>query len=709
MTTLAPPPTRIELPVVGMDCAHCAHSVQQALNAVPGVTGVDVLLGAEKAIVLVAPGFNDRAPLREAVVSAGYSSPPSVAPEAAPTDQPDVPSAAAISRRVLGILSIVGAAVLLLVVGGEWLGWLDPLTDQVPFPVGVALVAAFGFPVFRNVVRAALRRRVISHTLMTVGVIAALAVGQWATAAIVVLFMRVGDLTESFTTERSRGAVRDLLALAPQSARIERMGTEMLVPIVEVAVRETVVVRPGEAIPVDGEVIGGQASVNQASITGESVPVDAFPGVRVFATSHAAGGSLRIRATGVGADTTFGRVITLVEHAEANRADVQRLADRFATWFLPVVGSIATLTFLLSRDPLATAAVLVVACSCSLALATPVAMLATVGAAAQRGLIIKGGRVVEALADADVLLVDKTGTLTVGRPEITDIVPLGSIGEPELLALAASAEHDSEHPLANAVRDAATSRALPRTPARDLLAIPGQGIRATVEGAVVEVGNRRLIPSAEGPGIADALEQAGKTTLFVTWNGELVGVLAAADTLRPGVAEAFTAVRAAGVRKIEVLTGDNERVTAALAARLGVDYRASLLPEDKIAVVREYQADGHRVVMVGDGVNDAPALAQADIGIAMGIGGSDIASEASRIVLMREDWRLVPDAIRTSRRTMGVVRMNLGFTAAYNVIGLSLAAFGFLPPVLAAAAQSLPDIGILANSARLLRSRRADE
>jgi Cd2+/Zn2+-exporting ATPase/Cu+-exporting ATPase len=697
----------VEVPIHGMDCAGCARSVEDAIDAIPGVGSVRVLLAAEKAIVVLDPAVVDRDRVRQAIEQAGYTVPAltAAAGETDPGATAMTTDPAGVARRIMLIFGLVVAVVLLVVVVGEGLGLLDRVTDRVPFPVGVLIVLAFGFPVFCNVIRAALRRQVISHTLMTVGVIAALVVGQWATAAIVVFFMRIGDLAESFTTERSRDAVRDLLALAPRTARVERDETEQVVPVATVVVGETVVVRPGEAIPVDGEVIDGQASVNQASITGESIPVDAHAGVRVFAASHAERGSLRIRATAVGADSTFGRVITLVENAEASRADVQRMADRFATWFLPVVGTIAALTWLISRDALATAAVLVVACSCSLALATPVAMLATVGAGAKRGLIIKGGRAVELLARTDVLFVDKTGTLTVGRPAVTDVIPLGDMDEQDVLALAASAERDSEHPLAGAVRDAAAIRGLSSGPVRDFVAIPGLGIRATVDEVRVTVGNRRLIPAAEGCAAAVRLEEAGKTTLFIARNDELVGVIAAADTLRPGVADALRAVRAAGIDRIEILTGDDPRVAAALATQLGVDYQAGLLPEDKIAVVREAQAAGHRVVMVGDGVNDAPALAQADVGIAMGIGGSAIASEASRIVLMREDWALVPDAIHTSRRTMGVVRMNLGFTAVYNVAGLSLAAFGILPPVLAAAAQSLPDIGILANSTRLLRSR----
>ena len=705
----------LDVPVHGMDCADCAKGVQRAIAALPGVASVNVLLASEKAVVNYDPQRVQLAAICEAVEGAGYQCPlPTTAggrgDGATAGDATEGAATAALAgadfgKRVLGLFGLVFGAVLFIVIAGEWLGLFERLTERVPFPVGAALVLLAGVPVFRNVVRAALKRQVISHTLMTVGVIAALAVGQWATAAVVVFFMRVGDYAEGFTTERSRRALKDLTALAPQTARVERNGAEREVPIGDVAVGETVVVRPGELIPTDGEVITGQATVNQAAITGESMPVEVGSGAHVFAATVATLGSLRVRVTGVGADTTYGRVVQLVEEAEGHRADVQRVADRFSGYFLPVVGTIAALTFLLRRDPLATAAVLVVACSCSLALATPIAMLASVGAAAKRGLLIKGGKYLETLARADVLLLDKTGTLTLGQPQLTDVIPLNGLAEDAALALAASAERYSEHPLATAVRAAARDKGLALAEPRDFAAIPGEGVRAVVDGATVAIGNGRLVPGAASlPAVAE-LERAGKTTLLLARDGEPVAVLAAADTVRPDVPEALDQLRALGIRHIELLTGDNERVAATLAGQLGVKYRAGLLPEDKIAVVRAYQAQGHTVVMVGDGVNDAPALAQANVGIAMGAAGTDVALEAAHLALLREDWTLVPDVFRIARRTMRTVKLNLGFTAAYNLIGLTLAAFGILPPIVAAAAQSLPDLGILANSSRLLRQR----
>ncbi|MEO8356529.1 MAG: cation-translocating P-type ATPase [Chloroflexota bacterium] len=687
----------LEIPIKGMDCAECTQHVRHAIAKLDGVNSVDVLLATEKAIIDLDPAKVDLSALRRAVASAGNYSVPETPQSSA------VLSAVAFNRKFNILLASVFGGVLFIVVAGEFLGLFDVLNRIIPLPIGVAIVLAGGFPIYRNVIRATLKKQIISHTLMTIGVIAALAIGEWVTALIVAIFMRVGDYVENFTTESARRAVKELSTLAPQTARVEQTGIEMELPIAQVKIGDIVIVRPGEKIPVDGEVISGQATIDQASITGESMPVDAATGSHVFAATLARLGSLRIKTLRVGADTTFGRVIKMVEEAEANRAVVQRFADKFSGYYLPIVAGIAAVTFLFSRNPLSTAAVLVVACSCSIALATPVAMLASIGGSARRGLLIKGGKYLETLARADVLLVDKTGTLTLGQPQITDIVPLNGLSESEVLGLAASAERYSEHPVAEAVRRAARSQNVPMLEPEDFESIPGMGVRARVNGSFIEVGNRRLAPSADSIDIAETLEGQGKTLLFLVKDGEVAGILAAADAIRPEVPASIRELRTLGIKHIELLTGDNEQTASALAGAIGVQYRANLLPENKIQIVKEYQSKGRTVVMIGDGVNDAPALAQADVGIAMGAAGTDIAIEAAHIALMREDWTLVPQVFRTAHRTMNTVKMNLAFTAVYNVLGLSLAAFGILPPVYAAAAQSLPDIGIMINSARLLR------
>ncbi len=737
----------IEVPVAGMDCADCTMHVQKAIASLQGVERVEVFLAAEKAVVRLDAGAVDLPAIRRAVERAGYSVPDVAEDAGGGTD-----GMGDFTRPILALLGVLFGVVLFVVVVGEWLGLFETITAQVPWLVGLGIVLVGGYPVFVKVFRATLNRQIISHTLMTLGVIAALAVGEWATAAVVVFFMRVGDYVEGFTTERARRAVKDLTELAPRLARVERQGQEVEIPIEQVSPGAIVIVRPGEMIPVDGEVTGGQATVDQSSITGESMPVEAGPGASVYAATLVSLGSLQVRATHIGPDSTYGQVISLVEQAEAHKADVQRIADRFSAYYLPLVAGIAALTYIIRQDPLATAAVLVVACSCSFALATPIAMLASIGAGAKRGLMIKGGRYLEILAKADVLLIDKTGTLTLGKPEITDIVeirngesgirngelgirnyeaglshtpltsPISPLATPDsllaaptsplaILQLAASAERYSEHPLAQAVRVEALKRGLDLYQPLHFEAIPGLGVRAEVNGQQVSVGSRRFAgggnngDSIEFDQRMAGLEAEGKTLLLVAAEGQVLGALAAADTLRREVPLAIEEMRGLGIRHIELITGDSQEVARTLAGQLGVDYRAGLLPEEKIGVVQEYQSQGHTVIMVGDGVNDAPALAQADVGIAMGVAGSAIAVEAADIALMREDWTLVPQVLRIARRTLRVVKMNIAFTALYNLVGLSLAALGYLPPVFAAAAQSIPDLLILGNSSRLLRQK----
>ncbi|HSF30234.1 MAG TPA: cation-translocating P-type ATPase [Candidatus Tectomicrobia bacterium] len=697
---------KMQLTLEGICCADEAAQVESALKKLDGILEAHASVVAGAVTIVYDPTQLDLTSdklsvVREAVRHAGCAVSMPVG-HVLPEGQARLHGMDDFTRHILTIFGIAFGAVLFVVVVGEWLGFFEAFSTHVPWILGVTCVLVGGFPVFRNVLRASWRGHITSHTLMTVGVMAALGVGEWTAAAVVVFFMRIGDYAERFTTERARRAVKDLTTMAPARARIERDGAEYELPAGEVRIGDIVVVRPGEKIPVDGEVISGHATLDQASITGESMPVDAGPGAQVFAATFARLGSVRIRTTHVGPDTTFGRVVRMVEEAETHRAEVQRLADRFSAYYLPVVASIAALTLLLRQDPLATAAVLVVACSCAFALATPMAMLASIGAAARRGLLIKGGKYLESLAHADVLLIDKTGTLTFGRPHITDIVPLNGASEEEVLRLAASAERYSEHPMAEAIRHAARQRRLSVHEPHAFQAVPGMGVQAQVNGSVVAVGNRRMIPIVRPlPGVED-LEARGKTLLYVARDGEAIGVLAAADTLRPEVPMAIAAVRELDVRHIELLTGDQDRAAAALAEHLGVCCRANLLPEEKIAIVKEYQSKGHTVIMVGDGVNDAPALAQADVGIAMGAAGSDVAIEAAHIALMRDDWALVPLVLRVARRTMTIVKLNIAFTAIYNLAGLALASLGVLPLIFAAAAQSLPDLGILANSSRLL-------
>ena len=693
----------LSLPVEGMCCAEEAEQVEAALRGVPGVSEAVALLGAERVSVRFDRDRATPEALAHAIEAAGFHTARAHG------------EAEAAGRDVGRLIGWASLAMVALIVGlaalGERLGIAEALVGRLPWWVPGLAILLGGLPVFRGVARAALRRQVTSHTLMTVGIVASAAIGEWTTAALIVFFMRFADWVEERTTDRARDAIRLLTRLAPQTARVIRAGVEHEVPASEIAAGEVVAVRPGERIPADGEVLTGNAAVDESSLTGESVPVDVAPGSRVLASTLVHGGYLEVRALRTGADTTFAKVVRLVEEAESQKAPVQRFADRFTTYYLPLVLGIAVLTYLISGQVLNAVAVLVVACSCAIVIATPVVVLASVGTAARRGLLVKGGIVLEQLARVDAVCLDKTGTLTFGRPEVTRVIPLNGEPEPALMASLATAEARSEHPLGRAVTHAARARGLAVGVPDEFRALPGRGVVARFGDAEWAVGTRALLadrgvaPAAAAEQRARDLEREGETVFFAARDGALVGLVALADRLRPDVVGALGRLRHLGVRELLLVTGDNERVAAAVAAPLGIAYRAGLLPEAKLAAIRELQARGRVVLMVGDGVNDAPALAQADVGVAMGAAGSQVAIEAADVALLRDDWSLVPDAVRVGRRAASTIRQNLAFAAIYNVVGITLAATGILPPIWAAAAQSLPDVAILLNSARLLRSR----
>ena len=694
----------LELTVPELDCAEEAEQIQAALSRLPGVEEVRTAIGARKTLVAYHPEQISPEAVRDAIRRLGMTV----------TDAP-VPTARGGRHSLAELLGwgFVSLVALVALVGliGERLGLLEALADRLPWWLALAAVGVGGYPIFRNVAQALRQRRVTSHALMTLGILGAIAIAQYAAAAVIVFFMRLADFIEGYTTERARQAIKELLKLAPETARVERDGLEVEVPADQVTAGEIVLVKPGARIPVDGIVLEGRASVDQAPITGESVPVAKKAGDAVFAATICERGALRVRTERVGRETTFGQIVRLVEQAEASKAPVQRFADRFTAYYIPVVVVAAVLTYLIGRSATAAVATVLVACSCAIAMATPITVLSAVGRAARRGIIVKGGRYLEALAKVDTVVMDKTGTLTIGRPEVTDVLSLTSGGEGEILALAASAERRSEHPLAAGILRAAERRGLALTEPKEFDVFPGEGVVASVDGGQAFCGTERLLERGKINVPEDALARArafaaeGKSVVLVARGDRLLGMIALADTLRPEVPGALEALRALGIRRLLLLTGDRRQVAAAVAGRLGVDFEAEVLPEQKIRLVARLQEAGHVVAMVGDGINDAPALAQADVGIAMGAAGTDAAIEAAHVALMQDDWRVVPEAVQIGRRAFRTIQQNLWFTAAYNLIGIVLAATGWLPPIAAAAAQSLPDVVVMLNSSRLLRAR----
>jgi Cd2+/Zn2+-exporting ATPase/Cu+-exporting ATPase len=691
----------LELTVAELDCADEAQQIQGALGRLHGVVDVRTAVSTRKAVIAYDPERVDSEAIREAIRALGMTVTDAREPVGRRRRSP---------ADLLGWAFVSLVAVVVLVgILGERLGLVEAIVELIPPWVAVLAVLAGGYPIFRNVLRALRTRHVTSHALMTLGIVGALAIGQYAAAAVIVFFMRLADFIEGYTAERSRQAIRELLKLAPETARVEREGREVEVSAEQVSRGEVVLVKPGELISVDGTVLEGRASVNQAPITGESVPVEKQPGDHVFAATICERGALRLRTERVGADTTFGQIIRLVEEAEASKAPVQRFADRFTGYYIPVVLAAAVSTYAVGGSASAAVATVLVACSCAIAMATPITVLAAIGQSARRGIIIKGGRYLEALAKVDTVVMDKTGTLTLGRPEITDVIALGGETEAVLLALAATLERRSEHPLAAGIVSAAEGRALMMHEAKEFEVYPGEGVGATVGEEPALCGTERLmarfgvdVPTAVRERVR-ALAEEGRSVVLVARGGRVIGLVALADTIRPEVPSALAALRALRVPGLLLLTGDRREVAAPVARRLGLDFEAEVLPEQKIRVVQRLQREGHIVAMIGDGINDAPALARADVGIAMGVAGTDAAIGAAHVTLMQDDWRGVPDAIQIGRRAFRTIKQNLWFTAGYNIAGMLLAASGWLPPIAAAAAQSLPDVAVMLNSARLRR------
>ncbi|MGE5536134.1 MAG: heavy metal translocating P-type ATPase [Acidobacteriota bacterium] len=531
-------------------------------------------------------------------------------------------------------------------------------------------------------------------------------------SAVIIAFVLLGKYMEELIKKRSSAAVRRLLDLKPATASVLRNGVEMEVPAESVMVDEICIVRPGQKIPTDGVVTEGTSSVDESMLTGESMPVEKSAGAEVIGGTINKSGLLHCRATRVGAETALAQIIKMVEDAQASTAQIQRIADKVTGFFVPAVVLVAFLAFFgwwvagnFPQGLLAFIAVLIISCPCALGVATPAALMVGVGKGADGGILIRGGEILERAQRLTTVVFDKTGTLTRGEPQVTDIVALAGYGEEEVLRLAAAVEAGSEHPLGEAIVRGANHRGLAPPPVTNFTAIPGHGIRGDVGGKHVLLGNRRLFRS-EGANPARAekvlaeLEAQGKTAMLVGLNGALIGIVAVADTLKPEAKEAIAALRHERVEVI-MLTGDNQRTADAIARQLGIDrVIAEVLPSDKAAVIKKLQQGGKSVAMVGDGVNDAPALATADIGIAIG-SGSDVAKETGGIILVKDDVRDVVAAIRLSRATMRKIKQNLFWAFIYNSIGIPIAAFGFLNPIIAAAAMALSSLSVIVNSALL--------
>lgn len=577
----------------------------------------------------------------------------------------------------------------------------------------LALVAVglAGIPIIYGAIQGLIKRQVNVDELVSIAIIASIYLGEYLAAAIVAFIMALGGLLEEITAESARHAISNLISLSPKTASVRRDEEFVEIPVEEVEVGDVVLVKPGEKIPVDGKVVDGQSSVNQASITGESIPVDKSTGNQVFAGTVNLSSALLIKTTEVGEETTLGKIIRLVEEAEENRAPIVRLADRWAKWFTPAVLLLATVVYLFTFDLIRSATVLIVACPCALILATPTAIVAAIGNAAKKGIIIKGGRYLEQASEIDTVIFDKTGTLTFGKPVVSDVFSLNGKTSNQILQLAATAEKYSEHPLAEAVIQKAVSENLDIPNPKDFANTPGRGVEADFNETHVLVGNREFIAEKDIPiGIQaeqaiQNYELAGKTPLLVAFDDSVEGILAINDQLKESVPNSVKKLREIGIKKISIFTGDNSQTAAKVSKQIQADeYFAQMLPDAKLEGVHKIQAEGSKVAVVGDGVNDAPALAAANLGIAMGATGTDVAIEAAPVSLMADDIEKIPILFRLSKKTKRVILQNIIFFAViFNAAALIASSLGQLSPITGALVHNIGSVSVVLNSARLIR------
>ena len=613
----------------------------------------------------------------------------------------------------IAILAIVPVLVGLLIVASWTLAhWkLGPHFVN----AGLAIFATVfgGFQRFITGFKDIFNRRITVNVFVVVALIATLAIGEFRPAAIIVFIMAVAGALESYTLDKTKKSILALLDFAPKMATVRREGEEVVVPVSELQLGDIIVVKPGTRIPVDGVVTAGASSVNQAPITGEFMPVEKFPGSTVFSGTLNESGRLDIRTEKVGEETTLAKIVHLVQEAQGTRAPIQNLADRFTSWFLPLVILLAIIAFFTSGDIKVAVSVLLVACPCAFAIATPTAVAAGVSNMARRAVLIKGGIFLELGHKIDHLLVDKTGTFTFGRPKVMEIASFNGAKEDEVLQMACIAEKYSEHPLARSILAAGKERKLEIPDPEHFASSTGMGVEAKWNSVKILVGKNTFLKDAGVPLNSFAYDKVayqsekGRTAVLVAVNNKAIGMLAIADEIRPEIFETIRSLKALGVKRITMLTGDHPQVAEAVAREIGVDdFQADMFPEQKQDFVRKMQAEGHVVGMIGDGINDAPALALADVGIAMGAAGTDVAIETADVTLMNDNLSGVADFIWMSGKVLRRIKLNIFFSMVYNVIGLTLSIMGLMTPVIAVIFQEAGCVTVVLSSTLLLWSKR---
>ncbi len=687
--------------VAEMDCADEVRQIEDLLGRLPGVIDLQFDLIARRLIV---EGSLSAAEIQRAIGELGMT---------ARVEGEEAQAPSFWQRHGRLVMASLSGVFLLL---GLTLGWAG-VADAFMVPL-LALSGLTGaWYIAPRAWRAARHGALDMNFLMMIAAIGAVVIGEWSEAASVVFLFSVAQVLETHSMDRARNAIKKLMDLAPTEATVLRDGREVTVPADRVEPNETIVVRPGQKIPLDGEILQGRSAINQASITGESMPVDKEPGDEVFAGSINEQGLLQIRVTKLVQDTTLARIIHAVEEAQASRAPSQSLVDRFARVYTPLVVGLAAVVFLVPPlvgwGPWETwfyraLALLVVACPCALVISTPVSLVSGLAGAARQGILIKGGLHLENIGKITTLAFDKTGTLTEGQPRVTDVIALGAEDEASVLRLTAALEHGSTHPIARAILAHAEQQAMEFPEATEFNELVGRGVEARVEGRLLTVGNERLCRErgidARVSEILRPLEHEGKTAVTLLEGTEPLGVIAVADQPRGEAAEAMARLRRSGIGKLIMLTGDNEATAHAVADRLGLDdFHAELLPEDKVEVVRQAEARGERVAFVGDGVNDAPALAAATVGIAMGAAGTDAALETADMALMTDSLSQLSTGVRMSRKTLRIIKQNIVFSLSIKAVFVVLAVGGWATLWMAVAADMGASLAVIANGLRALR------